>query len=167
MSNFKLVAKAQVDETTSVNKYRDIESGLHLVFADVAGPNVSGFFVLPTEAHDDDGLPQILQRIILHGSEDYPYKGVLDLLENRCLGSGGNAWTTVDHTCFQVSTEGYVGFLNLLPVYLDHILYPKLEVMQTAFNFSRSSQKFLPELFIHNRSSSYHRKWRGWWSYLQ
>lgn len=46
-----------------------------------------------TEAHDDDGLPHTLEHLIFLGSEQYPYKGVLDLVANRCLASGTNAWT--------------------------------------------------------------------------
>ena len=57
-----------------------------------------------------------------------PCQGVLDLLANRCLAQGTNAWTDVDHTCYTVTTAGSEGFLNLLPIYLDHILYPTLSV---------------------------------------
>ena len=46
-----------------------------------------------TEAQDDDGLPHTLEHLVFLGSEEYPYKGVLDLLANRCLASGTNAWT--------------------------------------------------------------------------
>lgn len=35
----------------------------------------------------------------------------------------------VDHTCYTISTAGSEGFLSLLPVYLDHILYPTLKVL--------------------------------------
>lgn len=62
------------------------------------------------------------------GSELYPYKGVLDLLANRCLAAGTNAWTDTDHTCYTVKTVGKDGFLELLPIYLDHVLYPTLTV---------------------------------------
>jgi Zn-dependent M16 (insulinase) family peptidase len=60
------------------------------------------------------------------GSEKYPYKGVLDSLANRALAQGTNAWTDVDHTCYTITTAGSEGFLNILPVYIDHILYPTL-----------------------------------------
>lgn len=50
-------------------------------------------YFIATEAHDDDGIPHTLEHLIFLGSEDYPYKGVLDLLANRCLASGTNAWT--------------------------------------------------------------------------
>ena len=36
---------------------------------------------------------------------------------------GTNAWTDIDHTCYTISCAGYEGFLNILPVYLDHILW--------------------------------------------
>lgn len=60
------------------------------------------------------------------GSELYPYKGVLDLLANRTFAQGTNAWTSQDHTSYTISTAGSEGFLNLLPIYVDHILFPTL-----------------------------------------
>ena len=59
-------------------------------------------------------------------SEDYPYKEVLDLMANRCLSDRTNAWTATDHTCYTIYSAGSGGFLNILPVYLDHILFPLL-----------------------------------------
>jgi Zn-dependent M16 (insulinase) family peptidase len=41
-----------------------------------------------TEADTDDGIPHTLEHLIFLGSEDYPFKGVLDLLANRCLANG-------------------------------------------------------------------------------
>lgn len=81
---------------------------------------------LATEAHDNDGLPHTLEHLVFLGSEDYPYKGLLDLLANKCLASGTNAWTAVDHTAYTLQTAGAEGTLALLPVYLDHVLYPVL-----------------------------------------
>lgn len=81
---------------------------------------------MATEAHDDDGLPHTLEHLIFLGSELYPYKGALDLLANRCFASGTNAWTDTDHTCYTMTTAGSGGFLSLMPIYLDHILFPTL-----------------------------------------
>lgn len=89
---------------------------------------LNNFVYIATEAFDDDGLPHTLEHLIFLGSEEYPYKGVLDLLANRCLASGTNAWTDVDHTCYTMETAGYEGFLSLMPIYVDHILYPVLSV---------------------------------------
>jgi Zn-dependent M16 (insulinase) family peptidase len=60
------------------------------------------------------------------GSEKYPYKGVLDQLANRAFSEGTNAWTDQDHTAYTLATAGSQGFLQMLPVYIDHILYPTL-----------------------------------------
>lgn len=107
-------------------KYKSNRTGLTVFIADVDGPLVNGYVCLATEAHDDDGLPHTLEHLIFLGSEDYPYKGVLDLLANRCLASGTNAWTDTDHTCYTMTNAGSEGFLKLLPVYMEHILYPTL-----------------------------------------
>ena len=69
---------------------------------------------------------KIILQIIFSHSEDYPYKEVLDLMANRCLADRTNAWTDTDHTCYTVYTAGSSGFLNILPIYMDHILYPTL-----------------------------------------
>ena len=46
-----------------------------------------------TRAQDHDGLPHTLEHMIFLGSDEYPYKGILDILANKCLASGTNAWT--------------------------------------------------------------------------
>jgi hypothetical protein len=32
------------------------------------------------------------------------------------------AWTDVNHTCYTMTTAGAVGFLALLPIYVDHMI---------------------------------------------
>ncbi|EEB10863.1 conserved hypothetical protein [Pediculus humanus corporis] len=124
--NFKLIAFEKVNGIINVSKFRSNKTGLTVVVAQVEGPVVNGYFALATEALDDDGLPHTLEHMIFLGSEDYPYKGVLDLLANRMLAPGSNAWTDIDHTCYTVTTAGSEGFLSLMPIYIDHILYPVL-----------------------------------------
>ncbi|XP_039278670.1 uncharacterized protein C05D11.1 [Nilaparvata lugens] len=124
--NFELVYSLKAGNDIPVNKYKSSKTGLNIVISEVEGPVVYGFFVLATESFDADGLPHTLEHLIFLGSEDYPYKGVLDMLANRCLASGTNAWTDTDHTCYTVKTAGSDGFLALLPIYVDHILYPTL-----------------------------------------
>ncbi|XP_033228376.1 uncharacterized protein C05D11.1-like isoform X2 [Belonocnema kinseyi] len=127
MSGFKLICSYKSNNSINVHKYTSINTGVTVYLADVDGPVVSGYFCIPTEAFDDDGLPHTLEHLIFIGSEKYPYKGVLDLLANRCLASGTNAWTDVDNTCYTLKTAGSEGFLTLMPIFLDHILYPTLK----------------------------------------
>ncbi|KAJ9588208.1 hypothetical protein L9F63_018429, partial [Diploptera punctata] len=124
--NFELICSLKANDVVPVHKYKSNLTGLTVVIAEVEGPVVHGYLCLATEAHDDDGLPHTLEHLIFLGSEKYPYKGVLDLLANRCLASGTNAWTDIDHTCYTMTTAGSEGFLALLPIYLDHVLYPTL-----------------------------------------
>ena len=55
-------------------------AGLTVAVAKAETPVVNGYFCLPTEAHDNDGLPHILEHLIFLGSEEYPYKEALDYL---------------------------------------------------------------------------------------
>lgn len=74
-----------------------------------------------------DKLTLTSTRAVFMGSEQYPYKGVLDNLANRAFSEGTNAWTENDNTVYTVSTAGQQGFLQLLPIYVDHILYPTIQ----------------------------------------
>ena len=95
------------------------------------GPMVNLYAVVATEAvtkegvyHCHDGLPHTPSTSCSR-REKYPFKGILDKLANRCLAQGTNV-TDVDHTAYTVTTAGSEAFLNLLPVYLDHILNPTI-----------------------------------------
>eukprot|EP00127_Corallochytrium_limacisporum_P001438 Clim_evm60s55 gene=Clim_evmTU60s55 len=117
------------DYGVHVRKLESSETGLQVCLVDtkdLTSGVVNGFFVLATEAHDDFGLPHTLEHLVFLGSEKYPYKGVLDSLANLALAQGTNAWTDVDHTAYTLTTAGSEGFLRMLPIYLDHILYPTL-----------------------------------------
>ncbi|BFZ06020.1 hypothetical protein BsWGS_09058 [Bradybaena similaris] len=126
MSTFELQYQVNCNGKIPVSKYRSSKTGLTVFIAEVEGPIINGYFCLATEAHDDDGLPHTLEHLVFLGSEDFPYKGLLDQFANRCLASGTNAWTETDHTCYTVTNAGSEGFLTLLPIYMDHILYPTL-----------------------------------------
>ena len=78
-------------------------------------------------------------------------QGVLDQVANRCLAQGTNAWTDVDHTCYTVTTAGSEGFLNLLPIYLDHILYPTLTV---------TLHLYTPYQFVHDFKHPHNILWK-------
>lgn len=126
LDQWELVNHMNVSGILPVLKYRSKRTGLVVIFAQAESPIVNGYFCLTTEARTNDGLPHTLEHLVFLGSEDYPYKEVLDLMANRCLASRTNAWTDTDHTCYTVYTAGSDGFLNIVPVYMDHILHPTL-----------------------------------------
>ncbi|GJJ78971.1 presequence protease [Entomortierella parvispora] len=124
-ANFKQVQQIDVNGH-KITKFRSSQTGLSVVHVENEGPIVNGYFTLATESFDDDGCPHTLEHLVFLGSELYPYKGVLDGLANRALANGTNAWTDVDHTAYTIATAGIEGFLNIMPIYIDHILYPTM-----------------------------------------
>ncbi|KAG8964011.1 hypothetical protein FRC03_002295 [Tulasnella sp. 419] len=125
--NFDLTQRVKLDYADiSVQKWVSRETGLSVVHLDYESPIVKGYFVVPTEIFNDSGCPHTLEHLVFLGSQKYPYKGVLDSLANRAFSTGTNAWTDTDHTAYTISTAGQQGFLQLLPVYIDHILYPTI-----------------------------------------
>jgi len=60
------------------------------------------------------------------GSEKYPYNGALDKIGRRCFANDTCTVTGTDHKAYKVETAGGEGFCQILPVYIDHILYPTL-----------------------------------------
>ncbi|KAF8168013.1 Metalloenzyme, LuxS/M16 peptidase-like protein [Crassisporium funariophilum] len=125
--NFDLVKRLKLDFTDVViSKWKSRITGLTVIHLDYEAPIVNGYFVVATEIFDDSGCPHTLEHLVFMGSEKYPHKGILDLLANRGFSNGTNAWTDTDHTAYTVSTAGEQGFLQLLPIYVDHILYPTI-----------------------------------------
>ncbi|ORZ40886.1 hypothetical protein BCR44DRAFT_1423978 [Catenaria anguillulae PL171] len=113
----------------SFSLYRSQATGLEVTFVDVDTPIVNGLAAIATEEANeliDGGRPHTLEHLIFLGSEDFPYKGVLDTLANRARARGTNAWTAQDSTVYTITTAGANGFAKILPIYLDHVLYPTM-----------------------------------------
>ncbi|KAK6038441.1 peptidase M16 inactive domain protein [Cooperia oncophora] len=132
MSRFWRKSEVLMNGTIAVSLYRSTRSRLVVAIGDVPGPLVKGCISFVTETDCDDGLPHTLEHLVFMGSKKYPYKGVLDVIANRCLASGTNAWTDQDHTAYTLSTVGSEGFFKVLPVYLNHLLSPMLSPSQFA-----------------------------------
>jgi len=106
-------------------QYESQRTGLRVVVVDRKGPKVYGNFAVATEIHDDSGSPHTLEHLCFMGSRNYPYKGVLDKIATRSY-SDTNAWTDTAETVYTLSTAGWEGFAQLLPIYLDHLIAPTL-----------------------------------------
>ncbi|KAK2777752.1 zinc metalloprotease [Colletotrichum kahawae] len=109
----------------TISQYVSERSGMQVIVADRKGPKTNGYFTLATEILDDSGAPHTLERLIFMGSKNYRYKGLLDKLASRAY-SGTNAWTATDHTAYTLESAGWVGFSQILPVYLEHVVLPIL-----------------------------------------
>ncbi|GAA6054755.1 hypothetical protein JCM3770_000927 [Rhodotorula araucariae] len=128
VGDFKLVVQEQIEFAPKVHiaKWQSESTGLKVVWASNESPLVQGYFSVVTEIMDDSGRPHTLEHLVFLGSEKYPYKGVLDTVANRSFAEGTNAWTATTDTTYTIATAGEEGFLSILPVYVDHILYPTI-----------------------------------------
>jgi Zn-dependent M16 (insulinase) family peptidase len=77
------------------------------------------------------------------GSRTFPYRGYLDTLAIGCYSSGTNAYTCEDHTGYTITTCSNDGMIHLLPIFLDHIVYPTLrdKDMKAEVFFTDSRRK--------------------------
>src|SRR4051812_47219486 len=116
-STFSVAAKF-TSNGMPITRFKSSATGLTSIMVGVPGPLVSGCFALATEAHDNDGLPHTLEHLIFLGSDTWPWKGVIDLVSNRCFAQGTNAWTDVDHTAYTITTAGAEAFLNIMPIFV-------------------------------------------------
>ncbi|RVD83457.1 uncharacterized protein DFL_007843 [Arthrobotrys flagrans] len=124
--HFKIITKFTTDYSPSnITKYESTRTGMSVVVVNKESPKVLGFFALATEILDDSGAPHTLEHLCFLGSKNYRYKGILDKFATRAY-STTNAWTATDHTAYTLDTAGWEGFSQLLPVYLEHILFPIL-----------------------------------------
>ncbi|BGP52658.1 hypothetical protein JCM8202_004813 [Rhodotorula sphaerocarpa] len=128
VGDFRLVVEDQLEfaKDVQIAKWQSESTGLKVVYSSNESPLVQGYFSVVTEIQDDTGRPHTLEHLIFLGSEKYPYKGILDTIANRSFAAGTNAWTATTDTTYTVATAGEEGFLGILPVYLDHILYPTI-----------------------------------------
>ena len=125
-THFKEIQKFRTEYSpTAITKYESTRTGMTVVVVDKEGPKVDGLFTLATEIHDDSGAPHTLEHLCFLGSKSYQYKGLLDKLATRAY-SYTNAYTTTDHTAYELGTAGWEGFAQILPVYLEHIIAPTL-----------------------------------------
>lgn len=125
-TNFKKIQQFKADYTEAeFTQYESQRTGMNVVVVDRKGPKIYGYFALATEIHDDSGAPHTLEHLCFMGSRKYPFKGVLDKLSTRAY-SDTNAWTDVDETVYTLTTAGWEGFAQILPIYLDHLVVPTL-----------------------------------------
>ena len=125
---FELVRKETVAEyNVSAVLYRHRKTGAEVL--SIAAPHEQNkvfginFKTLPK---DDTGVPHILEHSVLCGSRRYPSKEPFVELLKGSLKTFLNAFTMADRTCYPVASQNTQDFYNLVDVYLDSVLHPRL-----------------------------------------
>ncbi|GAA5830688.1 hypothetical protein JCM5353_004086 [Sporobolomyces roseus] len=135
VGNFRLLAKHKIDVAPypRVAKWVSEKSGLKVVWADTPDLITSFSATVVTEIFNSSGEPHTLEHLTFTASEHYPYSNVLDAIAGRLMTQGVNAATDTDNTTYTVESASAEGMLEIIPVYLDHILFPLMtpEIFKT------------------------------------
>ncbi|GAA5844592.1 hypothetical protein JCM3766R1_002672 [Sporobolomyces carnicolor] len=126
VGNFVLLSSLKLDRTEiRVAKWRSEKSGLAVIYAD--NPDLISTFstTVVTEIFESSGVPHTKEHLTFMASKHYPYSDFMDRIASRLMTAGVNAATDVDNTTYTAESASQDGLLQLVPVYLDHILFPK------------------------------------------
>ncbi|CAF0860772.1 unnamed protein product [Rotaria sordida] len=80
-----------------------------------------------TTPKDDTGVAHILEHTALCGSEKFPCRDPFFKMTNRSMATFMNAFTASDWTMYAFSTQNQKDYFNLMSIYLDAVLHPKLD----------------------------------------
>lgn len=99
---------------------------MHIANEDPENVFCLSFQTLPSSSN---GVPHILEHIVLCGSKKFPIKDPFFSMTRRSLNTYMNALTGQDFTCYPASSQVEKDFYNLLEVYLDAVFHPELKKM--------------------------------------
>jgi Zn-dependent M16 (insulinase) family peptidase len=124
---FKLVEESVIDEIQSVARiFEHIKSGARLIHLENSDDNKLfsiGFRTTPT---DSTGVAHILEHSVLCGSQKFKAKDPVGDIDKSSLKTFLNAMTYTDKTIYPVSSRNHMDFMNLMNVYLDAVLHPRI-----------------------------------------
>lgn len=125
---FKLTRQENVKELDAlVQVFEHEKTGACLVKVKDDDPNntfVINFQTVPT---DDTGVAHIMEHSVLNGSTKYPVKSPFDILRRGSLNTFLNALTASDCTMYPIASQNDKDFFNLMDIYLDAVLFPRIK----------------------------------------
>jgi Zn-dependent M16 (insulinase) family peptidase len=130
---FELLRDEQIPEINSrVLYYRHRKTGARLLSLVNDDENKVFGITFRTPPADSTGIAHIMEHSVLCGSRKYPVKEPFVELMKGSLNTFLNAMTYPDKTCYPVASTNLQDFYNLVDVYLDAVLYPRIseEILQ-------------------------------------
>jgi presequence protease len=124
---FRVLATRNIDEINAqATLYEHEATGAELLSITTEDTNKVFGITFRTTPYDSTGLPHILEHSVLSGSEKYPLKDPFIELARGSLHTFLNAMTYPDKTCYPVASQNLQDFYNLIDVYMDAVLHPRL-----------------------------------------
>ncbi len=124
---FELLREEYIPELdTQALLYRHIKTGAELLSLRNEDENKVFGITFRTPPTDSTGLPHIMEHSVLCGSRKYPSKEPFVQLLKGSLQTFLNAMTYPDKTVYPVASQNLQDFYNLVDVYLDAVLHPRI-----------------------------------------
>ena len=124
---FERITEKHIPELeTKAELYRHVKTGAELLSLVNNDENKVFGIIFRTPPTDSTGVAHILEHSVLCGSRKYPLKEPFVELMKGSLQTFLNAFTYPDKTCYPVASQNLQDFYNLIDVYLDAVLYPRL-----------------------------------------
>ncbi|MCK6568352.1 MAG: insulinase family protein [Anaerolineales bacterium] len=137
--SFTLVKEQQIPEINSlVQLYEHKRTGARLLSVVNDDENKVFSINFRTPPKDSTGVAHILEHSVLGGSEKYPVKEPFVELVKGSLATFINAFTYPDKTCYPVASQNIKDFYNLIDVYMDAVLHPRITeqtLMQEGWHY--------------------------------
>jgi len=127
LDRFELVRTERVPERgLTATLYRHKATSAEVLSIDAPDENKVFSCNFRTLPKDDTGVPHILEHSVLCGSRRYPLKEPFVELLKGSLKTFLNAMTGPDRTMYPVASQNKQDFFNLVSVYLDACLFPRV-----------------------------------------
>jgi presequence protease len=133
MHGFELIETRVIPElNTTARLLRHVATGAELLSLENSDENKVFGITFRTPPEDSTGIAHILEHSVLCGSRKYPIKEPFVELLKGSLQTFLNAMTYPDKTCYPVASTNLQDFYNLVDVYLDAVLHPRItpEILQ-------------------------------------
>ena len=126
-SSFEIISREHIAELASeLVRYRHIKTGCE-VFSFINDDENKTFAIgFRTPVTNSNGAPHILEHSVLCGSRKYPVKDPFLQMLKSSFNTFLNANTWADRTLYPVASTNEKDFHNLVDVYLDAVLHPRL-----------------------------------------
>lgn len=124
---FRLKEKRFVSEVNAECLYFIHEqSGAQLIKIAADDPNKLFNIAFNTLPGNSTGVAHIMEHSVLNGSQSFPVKSPFDVLRRGSLNTFLNAMTGADFTTYPVASMNEKDYFNLMHVYLDATLFPRI-----------------------------------------
>lgn len=140
-SGFRLDRIERIDEINgTAYEMKHEKSGARLIYIDSPDSNKVFNIAFRTTPHNSTGVAHIMEHSVLCGSRKFPLKEPFVELVKGSLNTFLNAMTYPDKTMYPVASKNDKDFRNLMDVYLDAVLYPRVRddaeiVMQEGWHY--------------------------------